>query len=165
LGGSYFVEWATNKIEKGIIEFLDILNHHGGIASDRGSKWLRAELEKSAYEYQQRIRNGDLVKVGVNAFTIQGEKEVMPIIHRNPPGTETVQLERLREVKATRNGENVKRHLAKLREVAERKKNMNFMPFIIQAVKDYASIGEILGEIREGYGYSYDPSSEVGTFF
>lgn len=165
LGGSYFVEWATNKIEQGTIKFLDTLNSHGGIASVDGSKWLNTELERSLFAYHQRIRSGELVKVGVNAFTLPGEKEMVPIIHKNPPRVGEAQLKRLKKVKASRNEEKLKKNLIKLRAAAEKRNGVNLMPYIIETVKDYATVGEIFGTLREAYGYSYDPANEVGSLF
>ena len=165
LGGSYYIEWLTNKIEEDTKKFIDALSSYGGIASAKGSKWLKGVLENSSWEHQQNVNSGRLVKVGVNAFTSPDEEEVVSEIHRTPLGTAATQMERLREVKAGRDNGKVKKDLAKLYEMAKNKNGVNLMPFVLQAVKDYATVGEIFGTIREAYGYPYDPASEAGTLF
>ena len=165
LGGSYYVEWLTKKIEEDANDLLAILENKGGITSDEGAKWVRDQIDNSIWQYQQAISKGEIIKVGVNAFIDPSEKDVEPEVHRHPEGTAEAQLERLREVKSSRNGEKVKKDLEKLREVAEAKDGVNLMPFIIEAVKDYATVGEIFGTIRQAYGYDYDPASEAGSLY
>ena len=165
LGGSYYVEWLTKKIEDETNNLLGTLESKGGITSHDGAKWVRDQIDSSIWQNQQRIRSGELIKVAVNAFIDTGAQDVEPEVHRHPEGTAAAQLERLRKVRKERDGEKVKRDLEKLRNAAEKKDRVNLMPFILEAVKGYASVGEIFGTIRQAYGYDYDPASEAGSLY
>jgi methylmalonyl-CoA mutase N-terminal domain/subunit len=165
LGGSYYIEWLTKTIEDETNKLLSTLESKGGITTSEGAEWVKNQIDSSIWQYQQAIRKGEIAKVGVNAFIDPDAQDVEPEAHRHPEGTAAAQLERLRKVREERNGKEVKRDLEKLRNAAEKKDGVNLMPFILEAVKDYATVGEIFGTIRQAYGYDYDPASEAGSLY
>ncbi|MFQ6050771.1 MAG: methylmalonyl-CoA mutase [Candidatus Hydrothermarchaeota archaeon] len=151
LGGSYYIEALTNEIEKQVWEYLEKLEEIG-VVNAIESGFIQSEIQSSAYKYTKEIESKERIVVGVNSYQIE-EEEKLELLRPNP-AVEAMQLERLRKVKEERDGKKVEEALEKLRETA--KKEENVMPPIIEAVRSYATIGEICDVLREVYG-EYQP--------
>jgi methylmalonyl-CoA mutase, N-terminal domain len=154
LGGSYFVENLTAELEKGANYYIRRIDEMGGMipAIERG--YPQTEIANASFEFQKSVETRDSVIVGVNKFT---EQESQPIdLLQIDETAERRQIARLTEVKRTRNTDEVVRRLNALRRAAEGKDNT--MPFILDAVKAYATVGEIAGAMGEVFG-SYTETS------
>ena len=165
LAGSYYIENLTNGIEDEATKIIEKIEEMGGIAAAMDSKWLDNEIEKSAYQYQTEIDNKDRIVVGVNDFIIPPEEETEEEVHRVSGETTRTQIQSLKELRETRDNNKVKEALTKLRSTAEKKSGENLLPLIIDAVKIYATIGEINGTIREAFGYHYDTMGVLSSPF
>lgn len=148
LGGSYYVEALTNKVEQGIADYLLEIEAKGGIIKAIESGWMQEEIARSAYEKQKEIEEGKRVIVGVNKFT-SAEKPVFEI-HRASQQVAEVMAQRVRKLREERNNLKVQRSLRELRKAAQGKENL--VPFVFDAVKSYATIGEICLTLREVLG-------------
>ncbi|MFA4910006.1 MAG: methylmalonyl-CoA mutase family protein [Desulfobacteria bacterium] len=165
LAGSYYIENLTNMIEEEATRIINEIEEMGGITAAMDSKWLDNEIEKAAYKYQKEIDSKDRIVVGVNEFIIPPEEDIEGDIHEISGEAAKTQIEGLRELRKTRDNEKLKDTLMKLRKVAEKKSGENLLPFIIDAVKAYGTIGEINGTIREAFGYHYDTMGVLNSPF
>ena len=147
LGGSYFLEQLTNAIEKDVWEVLTKVEEKRGAAQAIQDGFFQQEIMKSAFETQREIDQGEQVIVGVNRYET-GEIE-MPEFHIDPAG-EKNQVESLRQLKKDRDKQAVQKGLEEIRRAAE--KDENLVPALIEAVKAYATIGEICDTLRGLYG-------------
>jgi methylmalonyl-CoA mutase N-terminal domain/subunit len=154
LGGSYFIENLTEKIEAAANEYIRAIDQMGGMipAIERGYPQL--EIANSSFEFQKSVERGESVIVGVNKFTEQ-EDQAIELLQIDG-SSERKQIERLRQVKARRSTDEVARTLDALRRASEGKENT--MPFILDAVRAYATVGEIAGAMGEVFG-SYTETS------
>ena len=148
LAGSYYIEYLTNRIEEEAMKYISKIDSMGGAVAAIEKGYIQREIVESAYRYQKEIESGEKVVVGVNEFTTE-EKTPIPIL-RVDPAVENRQNERLNRMKGKRNNAKVNSALDKLRHVAEGDENL--MPIIFEAVKAYASLGEICGVLREVFG-------------
>ena len=148
LAGSYYVEYLTHQIEKGAQEYIDRIEKMGGsvVAIEKG--YIQEEISREAYKKQKEVEEKKRVIVGLNDYKIE-DKEKREIMKVNPE-VQKKQIERLHKVKRERDNKKVEQVLKKVREVA--KNNENIVPTMIEAVKAYASIGEICGVLREVFG-------------
>lgn len=162
LGGSYYVEYLTNELEKRINNILKEMDDMGGPAVAYESGWTRHQLEKEATEEQRKIEEGKKIIVGLNEFRVPPEEEIkLPIHYEDFLDDYGVQkAKEIQEFKKTRDNQKVDRALEKLGDQATNWKT-NLMPFIIDALKADATLGEIMGIIREANGASYDPLGMV----
>lgn len=148
LGGSYYLESLTDQMEAEILKYLDKIEGMGGAVSAIELGFMQEEIHRVAYETQKKIDGGEMVIVGVNRFKQEEEKGI-PLL-RIDEQIEKEQVERLRKVRANRNQEEVNHRLLRLKEAAQG--NQNLMPFILDAVRSYATVGEISGVLREVFG-------------
>jgi len=148
LGGSYFVEYLTNRIEEEAMEYIDKIDEMGGATSAIQKGFYQREIADSAYRYQREIESKQRIVAGVNEFVTDAKAPIK--ILRVAPEAEKRQIERLRKVRAERNGKKVKEALEKLRKAAEGQENL--MPYIFEAVKAYATNGEISDTLRGVFG-------------
>ena len=149
LAGSYCIEALTNEMEERAMDYINKIDDMGGVIPAIENGFLQKEIADSAYKYQQEIDNKERTLVGVNDYTI--EEDWVPLkILRIPPGVEAEQLARLQKVKRERNNARVRQVLDKLYDAADRDENL--MPTIIEAVKDYATLGEITSVLRSVFG-------------
>ena len=148
IGGSYYVETLTNRLEKEALKYIQKIDEMGGsvIAIEKG--YIQEEIARESYKMQKKIEKGEKAIVGVNKY--RDNKQQKTEILKVDPNVERNQKERLRQVKRDRDNEKVKQLLSKIKEVAVTKDNI--MPTMIEAVKCYASIGEISDALREVYG-------------
>ncbi len=153
LGGSYYVEYLTSEIEGKAEKYIEQIDEMGGAVAAIEKGFMQREIMESAYRYQKEVENKKRIVVGVNEF-ISEEKTPIKIL-RIDPEIEKALIKRLNDVKKQRNNAKVKEALDSLRKAAE-KENVNLMPFIIQAVKEYATLGEICDTLRQVFG-EYKP--------
>jgi methylmalonyl-CoA mutase N-terminal domain/subunit len=148
LGGSYFVERLTLDIEEAANTYIRRIDALGGMipAIERG--FPQAEVAQASYEYQRAVERGEEVIVGVNRFT--EENQHPPEILRIGEAVEQRQLQRIAEVKRGRSQTAVDQALDRLRQAAQGRQNT--MPVILEAVKAYATVGEICGALKEVFG-------------
>jgi methylmalonyl-CoA mutase, N-terminal domain len=155
LGGSYVIESLTDRMEKEAFDYIRKIDELGGIVKAIDIGFPQKEIADAAYRYQKELDKGEKVIVGVNKYIAGEEKALIPILRVD----ETVgidQREKLQEIKKRRDNEKVKRHLKAIVRAARDGKNL--MPFIIDAVREYATIGEISDVFREVYGIYRDPA-------
>ncbi len=148
LGGSYYLESLTGEIEKGAMSYIEKIDEMGGAleAIERG--FMQKEIANSSYNYQKAVDSGEQVVVGVNSFTIP--EETVPDILEIGAEIEEKQVARLNKLKQERDNHKVTAVLEKVRDTAE--SDANIMPVLIEAVKDYATVGEISDALREVFG-------------
>ncbi len=148
LAGSYYVESLTDQIEKEALEYISKVDSMGGAPSAIEAGYMQTEIQKSAYRFQQEVERNERIVVGVNKFQIK-ESEPTGLLKID----ETIQRDQIKflnEVRSQRNTEEVKAKLVSLKDAAQGDNNL--MPFILDAVKNYASIGEICNTMREVFG-------------
>jgi len=148
LGGSYLVEYLTNKIEEEASEYIEKIDEMGGAPSAIQKGFYQKEIADSAYRYQREIEDRKRTIVGLNKFVTDAKVPIK--ILRVDPEAEKRQIERLRKVRAERNGKKVKEALEKLQKAAEGQENL--MPYLFETVKAYATNGEISDTLREVFG-------------
>ncbi|MBN1665071.1 MAG: methylmalonyl-CoA mutase, partial [Deltaproteobacteria bacterium] len=153
LGGSYFLEQLTDAIEKDVWAVLEEIEKKGGAVEAISQGYYQKELMESAWEQQREIDRGEQVVVGVNRYET-GEEIEMPSFQVNP-AVEKEQLENLAGLKRERDNQAVQRGLEAIR--AAGKKDENLVPAMVEAVKAYATIGEICDVLRELYGEFKEP--------
>ena len=156
LGGSYYVEWLTSKIEEGINEYIAKIDRMGGASEAIKQGYIQREIRRSAYNYQRAADSGEQVVVGVNRFTTEENPELE--LFEIDESVEKKQLERLRRLKLERDNEKVRRVLDEVRRVAGGDENI--MPVLIEAVKVYGTVGEISDALRDVFG-EYRESSTL----
>lgn len=148
LAGSYYIENLTDKIEKMAEEYIGKIDDMGGAAKAIERGYIQKEIQDSAYKYQKEIETGDRIVVGVNKFQIE-EKAPKGLLKVDPIVGE-LQKKKLSVLRAERYSAKVNDALEALRKAA--KGDDNLMPFILDAVKAYATLGEICGVLREVFG-------------
>ncbi len=155
LGGSYFVEALTNKMEAGALGYFDRIDAMGGMVEAVEKGFPQREIQESAYQYQKALERGDQTIVGVNKYEMEDELTEIPTmvidesVHRH-------QLERLERTRAKRDNGAVSKTLDRLRKAAQL--NENTMPATIDAVRAYATLGEICSALRDVYGIYEEPA-------
>ena len=152
LGGSYFLESLTNRMETEICGILDEIDSLGGLVKAVENGWIHKEIAEAAYKYQWAIENGEMPIVGVNCFKI--EDEVLPIELFSSPETLKVQKKKLQIIKKKRNAAEVARSLDAISRCCE--KNGNLMELMVGAVKSHLTEGEISQALKRVYGV-WDP--------
>jgi methylmalonyl-CoA mutase N-terminal domain/subunit len=155
LAGSYYVEYLTNELERQAHAYLTQIEAMGGAVTAIESGWMQQEIQNASWAYQQDVESGREVIVGVNRY--RSEDEEPKLIFRVDPRLAEAQLQRLAAVRRERNPETVGRALAHLRAAAAGTDNL--MPPIIEAVKSYATLGEICGVLREVFGDYQAPTA------
>lgn len=153
IGGSYAVESLTNMIEEEAKEYMKKIDEKGGVLNAIEQGYLQKEIQESSYKYQCKIENSDKIVVGVNKFIIDEEKKIK--IYKSNPEVENKQIQKLEQIKQTRNNNEVKEKLDSIKNTA--KTDENLMPYIFEAVKAYATIGEICDVLREVFGEYHEP--------
>ncbi|MDH5703587.1 MAG: methylmalonyl-CoA mutase family protein, partial [Aigarchaeota archaeon] len=154
LGGSVYVEYVTGKIEEEAQKEIEKIDEMGGAVAAIESGYMRRKIHDSAYRHQTELDAGAKIAVGVNKFTAEEKIKVQPL----KVSTKAVkqQLERLRNVKETRDPEKVKHALREIEKAA--RTGDNVMSAIVEAVKVYATTGEITEALRSVYG-AYKPAT------
>src|SRR6516225_1578751 len=155
LGGSYFLERLTLDMEKGCWAYFDRLDAMGGMVAAIEKGFPQREIQDAAYEYQRAIERKEKIIVGVNEFVMENEPPIdILLIDESVTGR---QIERLRQLRATRDNAWVQVTLEALREAAAND-NLNMMPCILDCVRAYATLGEICDVLRDVYGVYEEPA-------
>ncbi len=154
LGGSYYVESLTNQMEEKIRAVMKDVDRGGGIVKSISEGYIQAAVSRQAYENVRKIERGEIRKVGVNCFQVEEET---PDVEFHPFRDEDrdKQVRRLERVRSERDGTRAERALGKLLDTA--KAGDNVMPAVIEAVKSYATVGEITSCLVEVYGRYKEP--------
>lgn len=167
LGGSYYVEELTDRIEAEANALLAKIQGMGGIIAANERGWVRDELEREALKRQRELDEGQRIKVGVNRFAVSSEEEI-PIAIQRDRSLERLsyeQQEEFRQYKAGRDQSQLRTALENLRRRAGRGEQENLVEPIQEAVLVGATMGEVTGMIRQAYGLSYDPFNLVDAPF
>ncbi|RDI92826.1 methylmalonyl-CoA mutase, N- domain/subunit [Thermosipho africanus Ob7] len=149
LAGSYAIEAMTSEIEKRAMEYIEKIDQMGGMVKAIEMGYIQKEIHESAYKSQLAIENGEDIIVGVNKFQIEedlSQKEVLKV----DPELEEKQKQKLKKLKEKRDNEKVKKVLNNVKKAASSDENL--MPYILEAVKAYATVGEISNALREVFG-------------
>ncbi len=148
VGGSAYLEELTRTIEQGARAYLDRIDAMGGMLAAIEKGFIQGEIQAAAYEYQKSVERGETVVVGVNRFR-QPEEHTPPVFRTNPE-LERQQVERLRQMRASRDAGAVTSSLNRLEEAA--RGSANLMPPILAACEAYATVGEISDRLRRVFG-------------
>jgi methylmalonyl-CoA mutase N-terminal domain/subunit len=152
LAGSYYIEYLTGRIEEEVYKYLKRVDRMGGAMAAVEKGFFQEEIRNNAYQLKKEIDENKRVIVGVNKY--QDAHDVEPKLNRIDIEIEKRQVARLKELKDSRDRSKVDHALEQLQKAAE--KNENLMPLIISAVKNYSTLGEISGTLREVFG-RYEP--------
>lgn len=148
LGGSWYVESLTRSIYQRAKEYIARIDELGGAIRAVEQRFMQREIEDSAYRYQQRVESGEKVVVGVNRY--RSDDGAVPVLLRVDPEQERAQVERLQAARRGRDAAAVQAALKQLRAAAEGRDNL--MPYLVEAVHAYASVGEICAVLRDVWG-------------
>ncbi len=148
LAGSYYVESLTNSIEDGALEYINKIDTLGGSAEAIEKGYIQKEIMDSSYEYQKQVENGERIVVGMNKFQVK--EEAPKGLLRVDPSVGELQKKKLDQLRGERDNALTQEKLDALREAAQG--DANLMPYILEAVKAYGTLGEICGVLREVFG-------------
>ena len=152
LAGSYYVESLTDELEREAFDLLDEIDQRGGMLDAVKSQWVQGQIQDVAFDRQQEIEEGERVIVGVNEYRVDEDPEVD--LEEVTEEDERRQIDRLESVREERDDEAVEATLSELREAA--RGDDNLLPPIVDAVKTYATVGEISNVLRDEFG-EYQP--------
>lgn len=152
-GGSYFVEALTDELEKEAEVYFKKIDAMGGMLRAIDVGYPQQEIIDASFKYQRQVENKEKIIVGMNDFVLENEPPFK--ILRVDPDTERRQVESTKAMKAKRNEKAMKAALTDLREAAKTKKNL--IPFIRNAVREYATLGEVVDTMKEEFGVYKDP--------
>jgi methylmalonyl-CoA mutase N-terminal domain/subunit len=156
LAGSYYIEWLTGEFERRIREEMKKVDESGGMVKLVADGTIQREVSKQAYILERKLQSGEMVKVGMNKYRQVGPEEEHAVeFHEYNPATTKEKIEGLKQVKASRDNLAVKAALDHLRFAASGKENL--MPYILEAVKTYATVGEITNVMKEVFGTFKEP--------
>ena len=155
LAGSFFVEHETNKIEAQVYDYWQQVDELGGVLPAIDQGFFQSEISAAAYRYQREIDRDERYIVGVNAYADPNEKLRIPILEMDPNGYDR-QIARLKRLREERDNEQVAVTLSALRAAAAGTENT--MPYILDAVRAYATLGEITDIFREVFGIYEEPT-------
>jgi methylmalonyl-CoA mutase N-terminal domain/subunit len=159
LGGSFYVEALTNEFEGRVLQELERIDKMGGVIRAIESGYIRRTIAEDAYQSHKELQSGRKVMVGVNRFQVD-EEEVPLKPYQLDPREEARQIEELKELKRNRDPFQVEKGLQNLKKVARQPSGSanNLVPPIIEAVKAYATMGEVCGALREVFGEYQEPT-------
>ena len=149
LGGSYFVESLTNKMEEEANKIFDAIDSLGGVISSIEAGYFQKEIADSAYRYQKELERKEKFIVGVNEFVEESGEIDIPILTISPE-VETQQKKRLADLRQSRNQDLVEKSLAEIGEAAADGKNL--MPVLLTAAHNYVTLGEMVEELKQHFG-------------
>jgi methylmalonyl-CoA mutase N-terminal domain/subunit len=163
LGGSYYVEGLTDKIEEDSLKIMKQVQELGGMEEAIRTEWLDRQFEAEAVDRQKELDSSEKLVVGVNIFTSEPEKTTPLGVQRVPEQSAVEQVEDVKKLKRTRNMDKLKDAIKRLRDDAEEGKNV--IPAMVEATKAFGTTGELLGTVRQVFGYSYDPMEIIESPF
>jgi methylmalonyl-CoA mutase N-terminal domain/subunit len=165
LAGSYFVEYLTNKVEEEAYKIWNKIEDLGGMIAAVQKGYIQDMLKEAAQEKHREVERGDRLIVGVNELVLPPEEDFQIPIQELKAGDSENIARRIAEWKKTRNMALVEEKMAQLYADAKKEDRYNLMPSIIEAVKVYATAGEIVGVIRKARGLGYDPLETIDCPF
>ena len=154
LGGSYFIEALTDRVEEEAMRYIQRIDEMGGIITAVERGYPQKEIADSAYKFQQQVEREERIIVGVNRF--QSDEEISIPVLKIDPEIERRQIERVRAVRANRDAGAHARAVAALRDACMSQRNL--MPYVLDAVCAHATLGEISDIFREAYGIYREPA-------
>jgi len=154
LGGSYFVEWLTDHMEEEAYRYFDRIESLGGVLKAIDKGFQQREIADASYRYQKEIEDKKRVMVGVNDFVLDEPVEI-PLLEMDPEG-ERIQIDRLNKIRSERDTSKYDKALGALEKAAEGDDNL--MPFILDAVKAQATLGECADVLRKVFGEYKEPN-------
>ncbi|MCD6224201.1 MAG: methylmalonyl-CoA mutase [Deltaproteobacteria bacterium] len=159
LGGSYYVERLTDKIEKKAAGIMQKIEGMGGFIEALNSGWVQQVIDKGNRCYHEEIEDGERLIVGQNYMAIPPEEDTLLPggLLEIPPDAEQRQVARVKKMKTNRDHQKLEAAVKKLREGVTMGDDHNFMPYIIEAVEAKATVEEIMGTIRTSRGLTWDP--------
>jgi methylmalonyl-CoA mutase N-terminal domain/subunit len=155
LAGSYFVERLTLDMEKGCWDYFERLDAMGGMVAAIEKSFPQREIQDASYEYQKAIERKEKIIVGVNDFVMEDEPPIDILLIDESVADR--QIQQLRELRASRDNVRVRSTLSALRDAAKAN-NVNMMPYVLECVRAYATLGEICDELRGVYGTYEEPT-------
>ncbi len=156
LAGSYYIEKMTKDIEEAVIDYIHQIDKLGGSPKAIEKGYIQKEIQNSAYQYQKDIEGKKRIIVGLNQF--QSEEDELKDLLKVNPEIEKQQIKKLEQTKSARSEKEVIENLTRLKEAA--KTDDNLMPFIVDCIKSYATLGEICNELRDVFG-EYKDSMKI----
>ncbi|TET84813.1 MAG: methylmalonyl-CoA mutase, partial [Desulfobacteraceae bacterium] len=154
LAGSYFIETLTKEMESKILEEMEKVEKVGGMVEAVSSGYVQKEVARQAYEFEKKIQEGKVIKVGVNKYTEGVDMEVD--LHEYNEEWARLQIKRLKELKKDRDNKAVKNSLKALEKAAREERNV--MPYLLACCKDYATVGEMSNVFKDIFGEFVEPS-------
>ncbi|MBW1704293.1 MAG: methylmalonyl-CoA mutase [Deltaproteobacteria bacterium] len=154
LAGSYFMETLTKEMEDKILEEMEKVEKVGGMVEAVSSGYVQSEVSRQAYEFEKKVQEGKVIKVGVNKYTEGVDMEVE--LHEYNEGWAQLQIDRLKELKRDRDNKAVNESLKGLEKAAREKTNV--MPYLVDCCKAYATVGEMANVFRDVFGEYVEPS-------
>jgi len=154
LGGSYFVEALTDQMEEGALDYFRRIDEVGGVLPGIDQSFFQREIAEAAFHYQRQLETNEKFMVGVNGFTNDQAVDI-PILKIDPE-VERSQVRRLKELKAGRNARRLEETLSELQSATQRHENM--MPYILEAVRAYATVQEISDAMKAVFGTYREPA-------
>jgi methylmalonyl-CoA mutase N-terminal domain/subunit len=148
VGGSVYIENLTDAIEQGARDYLARIDAMGGTLKAIEAGFIQGEIQNAAFEYQQAVERGENIVVGVNRFRMEENRPLATF--RVDPATERAQVERLRQVRASRDAASVTRSLDRLEQAARGTDNL--LPLILEAASVYATLGEMSDRLKSVFG-------------
>jgi methylmalonyl-CoA mutase N-terminal domain/subunit len=157
LGGSYYIEELTDRIEEEARKIIEQIDDMGGMVKATKSGWVHAEIEKASLQFQKEVDSGERVIVGVNRFQSEEESETPGGVHKPSYDRSQEVIDRVEEFKRERDMARAEKAIETLRAHAEMGEKENLIPYIIDAVKADLTAEEVIGIIREAWDLPYDP--------
>lgn len=154
LAGSYFVERLTSDMERGCFEYFEKIDAMGGMIAAIERGFPQKEIHEAAYQYQRAIDRKEKIIVGVNEYVVDQEPQEIPILYIDESVAE-IQKQRLRDLRKRRDNDRVRKSLDALKRAAEGTENT--MPYILECVRAYATLGEICDAMKEVFGEYQEP--------
>lgn len=154
LAGSYFMETLTRQMEDKILEEMEKVERIGGMVEAVSSGYVQKEVARQAYEFEKKLQEGQVIKVGVNKYTEGVDMEVE--LHAYNEEWARLQIQRLKELRSTRDNHAVLASLKDLERAARDKQNV--MPFLVACCRQYATVGEMADVFRQAFGEYTEPS-------
>jgi methylmalonyl-CoA mutase N-terminal domain/subunit len=155
LGGSYFVESLTTRMEEEAERYFEEIDTFGGVIPAIEAGFFQREIAEAAYRYQRELDEKKKIIVGVNEFVEEQERIDIPILEISPE-VEIRQKKRLADIRQSRNTDEVERALSELRRAAE--DGTNLMPRLLQCTKAYVTLGETCNTLAEVFGVYEEPA-------
>ena len=154
LGGSYYIEWLTEEMEKRIVVVMDRVEAMGGMVRAVEEGHIQREVSRQAYMREKKIQSGEIPKIGVNRYVMDSDETKIEFHPFNTNVAET-QKKKLQDIRAERDNQTVRSSLEDLRKAARSKTNV--MPFMLKAVKSYATLGEMTQVLKDVFGEFKEP--------